>query len=309
MSVDPALRERLESIVRADRVVLFMKGTPDSPQCGFSAQVVSILGRLIPEYGSFDVLSDGAIREGIKDFSNWPTIPQLYVDGEFQGGCDIVKELYASGELQKLLGVEVQTVAAPSVTVTPDAAELLRGVIANQGGELHIAIDASFKHSLSVGPRTGNEIAASSNGLAILFDRDSAQRANGLVIGTADSGGTKALTVENPNAPRAAEVNQLSAPELQALMDAGQEFHLYDVRTPEEQKQARIAAATLVDARVAAEIEKLPKDALIVFHCHHGGRSQAAAEHFASRGFTNVHNLAGGIDAWSREVDASIPRY
>ena len=107
MSLDPALRERLDSIVRSDRVVLFMKGSPDAPQCGFSAQVVSILGRLLPTYGSFDVLSDREVREGIKEFSNWPTIPQLYVDGEFQGGCDIVKELYASGELQQLLGVQV----------------------------------------------------------------------------------------------------------------------------------------------------------------------------------------------------------
>jgi monothiol glutaredoxin len=108
MSLDPALRERLESIVRSDRVVVFMKGTPDAPQCGFSAQVVSILGRLIPSYGSFDVLSDREVREGIKEFSDWPTIPQLYVAGEFQGGCDIVKELYASGELQQLLGVPIK---------------------------------------------------------------------------------------------------------------------------------------------------------------------------------------------------------
>ena len=309
MSLDPALRERLASITRSDRVVVFMKGTPDAPQCGFSAQVVSILGRLIPSYGSFDVLSDREVREGIKEFSDWPTIPQLYVDGEFQGGCDIVKELYASGELAQLLGVQAQIVAAPTVTVTDDAADLLRSAVANQGGELHVAIDASFKHSLSLGPREGHEIVTESNGLTILFDRDSAQRANGLVIGAAESGGTKALTVENPNAPRAAAVNQLSARELQALMESGQKFHLYDVRTPEEHRQARIAGATLIDPRVAAEIEKLPKDALIVFHCHHGGRSQAAAEHFASSGFTNVHNLAGGIEAWSREVDPSVPRY
>jgi len=309
MSLDPALRERLDSIVRSDRVVVFMKGTPDAPQCGFSAQVVSILGRLLPSYKSVDVLSDREIRDGVKEFSNWPTIPQLYVDGEFQGGCDIVKELYASGELQQLLGVKTRDVASPDVTVTDDAADLLRGVIANQGGDLHVAIDASFKHSLSLGSREPHDIAAESNGLVILFDRDSAERANGLVIGMAESGGNKALTVENPNAPRAAAVNQLAAQELQALMESGQEFHLYDVRTPEEHRQARISGAVLVDPRVAAEIEKLPKESLIVFHCHHGGRSQAAAEHFASSGFTNVHNLAGGIDAWSREVDASVPRY
>jgi monothiol glutaredoxin len=169
MSLDPVLRERIESIIRADRVVLFMKGTPDAPQCGFSAQVVGILGQLLPEYGSFDVLSDREVREAIKEFSSWPTIPQLYVDGEFQGGCDIVKELYASGELRLLRGGE----ASPTrgLPVSDDAAERC-AVIASQEASSHVAIDASFS-TRSLGPREGHEIAASSNGLTILFDRDS----------------------------------------------------------------------------------------------------------------------------------------
>ncbi len=310
MSLDPALKERIESIIRSDRVVLFMKGTPDAPQCGFSAQVVSILDRLLPSYGSFDVLSDRAVREAIKEFSNWPTIPQLYVGGEFQGGCDIVKELYASGELNALLGVELAPVTAPSVHISDAAAKILREAQQGQGGELHVAIDPAFKHSLSLGPRAGHEVVAESNGLTLLFDRDSAARADGLVLDAADSGGGRmALTVENPNAPKSSPVHQIAPRELRQLLDSGENVRLYDVRTPDEHRQAHIAEATLVDARVAAEIEKLPKDALLIFHCHHGGRSQAAAEHFASRGFTNVHNLAGGIDAWSRDVDPSVPRY
>jgi monothiol glutaredoxin len=309
MPLDPALRARIQSIVDSDRVVLFMKGNPDSPQCGFSAQVVSILGRLLPDYGSFDVLSDRDVREGIKEFSQWPTIPQLYIGGEFQGGCDIVKEMYASGELHQALGIELAPVTAPNVTVTPAAAELLREAQKRQPGELHVAISPDFKHSLSLGPREGHEIAAESNGFTLLFDRESVSRASGLVIDAADSGGRKALTVDNPNAPKSEPVTQLSARELQSLLESGAEVHLYDVRTPEEQRKARIAGAELVDASVAAEIEKLPKDALIVFHCHHGGRSQAAAEHFAALGFTRIHNLAGGIDAWSRDVDPSVARY
>ncbi|MFI5314490.1 MAG: Grx4 family monothiol glutaredoxin [Myxococcota bacterium] len=309
MPLSPELRDRIQSIVGSDRVVLFMKGNPEAPQCGFSSQVVSILGRLLPRYGSFDVLSDREVRDGIKEFSNWPTIPQLYIDGEFQGGCDIVKEMYASGELHRALGLEVEKVTPPRVTVTDSAAEMLREAKGRQGGELHVAIDAEFKHSLSLAPRAGHEIAAESNGVALLFDRDSAQRASGLTIDAVDSGGRKALTVDNPNAPKSEPVNQLSVQELRALMDAGAELQLFDVRTPEEHRKARIAGATLVDARVAAEIEKLPRDARLVFHCHHGGRSQAAAEHFAALGFSNVHNLAGGIDAWSREIDPSVPRY
>jgi monothiol glutaredoxin len=309
MALSSELRDRIQSILASERVMLFMKGDPDAPQCGFSSQVVSILNRLLPRYGSFDVLEDRDVREGIKEFSNWPTIPQLYIDGEFQGGCDIVKEMYASGELHRALGLQAETVTPPSVIVTDSAAELLREAKTRQPGELRVAIDAGFKHSLSLGPRTGHEIAAEGNGITLLFDRESAARAGGLTIDAVDSGGRKALAVDNPNAPKGEPVNQLSVQELRALMDSGAELHLFDVRTAEEQRKARIAGATLVDARVAAEIEKLPRDARIVFHCHHGGRSQAAAEHFAALGFSNVHNLAGGIDAWSREVDPSIPRY
>ena len=84
---------------------------------------------------------------------------------------------------------------------------------------------------------------------------------------------------------------------------------LLDVRTAEERATAQIPGTTLVDPQVAAGIEKLPKDAMLVFHCHHGGRSQQAAEHFRALGFSNVYNVAGGIDAWSQQVDSSVPRY
>jgi len=106
MSLDPETRKRIQSIVDSGRVVLFMKGDRRMPQCGFSAQVVRILDSLVPDYTTCDVLADPAVRQGIKDFSSWPTIPQLYVDGEFLGGCDIVTELYQSGELQDRLKAE-----------------------------------------------------------------------------------------------------------------------------------------------------------------------------------------------------------
>ena len=96
--------ERIKEQVENDRVVLYMKGTPSLPQCGFSNVAAEILKRLGVEYQSYDVLSDPALREGIKQFSNWPTIPQLYVDGEFVGGCDIMRSMYESGELEKEIG-------------------------------------------------------------------------------------------------------------------------------------------------------------------------------------------------------------
>lgn len=89
--------------VKTNDVVLFMKGTPQFPQCGFSGQVVQILDYLGLDYKGINVLADGDLRQGIKDYSNWPTIPQLYVKGEFLGGCDIVREMFQSGELQTQL--------------------------------------------------------------------------------------------------------------------------------------------------------------------------------------------------------------
>jgi len=103
MALSEALRAHLRSIVDAHHVVLFMKGTRLSPQCGFSATVISILDHLGVRYETANILEDADLRQGIKDFSNWPTIPQLYVKGEFLGGCDITKEMFQSGELKQLL--------------------------------------------------------------------------------------------------------------------------------------------------------------------------------------------------------------
>jgi monothiol glutaredoxin len=103
--------ERIKQDVENNDVVLFMKGTPNFPQCGFSGKVVKILGFLEAPYKAVNVLEDTEIRDGVKLFSNWPTIPQLYVKGEFIGGCDIVSEMFASGELVsafKTAGVSVK---------------------------------------------------------------------------------------------------------------------------------------------------------------------------------------------------------
>jgi monothiol glutaredoxin len=98
------INEFIDNAVKTNDVFLFMKGTPDFPQCGFSSQVVQILTYLGVDFESANVLADQELREGIKAYANWPTIPQLYVKGEFIGGCDIVREMFQSGELQSHLG-------------------------------------------------------------------------------------------------------------------------------------------------------------------------------------------------------------
>ena len=101
--MDSTVQDRIRDQVAEAPVVLFMKGTPVFPQCGFSAAVVQILSHMGVKFKGVDVLADPSVREGIKSFSNWPTIPQLYVNGEFVGGCDIMREMYQTGELQQLL--------------------------------------------------------------------------------------------------------------------------------------------------------------------------------------------------------------
>jgi len=112
--MDNPVLEQIRGEVDGHEVVLFMKGTPVFPQCGFSAALVQILSHLGVKFKGIDVLQDPGLRQGIKDFSSWPTIPQLYVKGEFVGGCDIVREMAETGELEQLFtekGVASQTVA------------------------------------------------------------------------------------------------------------------------------------------------------------------------------------------------------
>ena len=95
------IKEKISNLVKSNDVCLFMKGTPDVPQCGFSSAVSNVLKHLEVKFNGINVLEDPELRQGIKDFSDWPTIPQLYVIGEFVGGCDIIKEMFEKGELQK----------------------------------------------------------------------------------------------------------------------------------------------------------------------------------------------------------------
>ena len=101
-----SIQEQLKEVIENNEIILFMKGSPDFPQCGFSGRTAQILQACDVRFASVDVLADNTVREGIKAYSNWPTVPQLYVRGEFIGGCDIMTELYESGELQKILKPE-----------------------------------------------------------------------------------------------------------------------------------------------------------------------------------------------------------
>jgi monothiol glutaredoxin len=309
MSTSSDTRSQIDAMVKSERVVLFMKGNRHAPQCGFSATVVQVLDGLVPEYRTIDVLSDPSIRQGIKDYSNWPTVPQLYIDGEFVGGCDIVREMFASGELQKKLGVDAGPVKPPKITITPAAVGALREAMADGEPEdrLHLAVDARFEHSLSLAPVAPGEIKVDASGLTLYVDSISARRADGTVIDFIQEGDESGFKIDNPNAPP--KVKQLSARELKQKLEAGEIREFFDVRTENERARARIDRAKPLDDAAVAYIEGLPKTTPIAFHCHTGRRSEAAAEHFRDKGFVNVFNLAGGITAWSDEVDPKVPKY
>src|SRR5689334_19245604 len=129
MTLDPETRKKLDQLVRSDDVVLFMKGSRSFPQCGFSASVVNILNTLIPKYTTVNILADADVRGGMKEYSDWPTFPQLFVRGEFVGGADIVRQMHESGELEKKLGTLVAPPKPPTLTVTEKAAAELTAAL------------------------------------------------------------------------------------------------------------------------------------------------------------------------------------
>jgi monothiol glutaredoxin len=308
MSLEPQLRTRIEALLHDHSVVLFMKGSPQAPRCGFSAAAAGVLNELLVDYASVDVLEDAQIREGIKAYGNWPTIPQLYVNGELVGGADIVQSMYASGELHRLLGVPQPDRTPPQIAISDAAAQAIRHALADAepGLALHLAIDPRFHAEFHLAKPAAGMIVSSANGIAIYLDLASAQRARGIRIDWVDTPQGSGLAIDNPNAPAA--VKALSAQELKSRLDAG-DITLIDVRPPEERAQASIGSPFRTFDDGIEVLSQLPKDTPLAFLCHSGGRSARVAEHFRGLGFRQVYNVDGGIDAWSREVDATVPRY
>lgn len=306
MALSEALRQRFSDLVTKHRVVLFMKGTRRAPQCGFSAQVVQILDELVPDYEVVDVFESPEVRDGIKQFTNWPTIPQVFIDGKFVGGCDIVREMYESSELQRLLGVNAAPVVAPRVTLSGGArAALLAALESGEGDVLHLEVSPRFEYDLFVGPRKSADVEATTEGPSVFFDAASARRVSAVNIDFV-AGANGGFKIESPDEPP--KVREMDVTELKARLDRG-DIQLFDVRPSHERALASIAAARALDAEGQEVLRNLDRDTPIAFHCHHGYRSQAAAQQLLAEGFRNVYNVRGGIEAWSQLVDPSVPRY
>jgi monothiol glutaredoxin len=308
MSLDPVVRQRIATLLEIHPVVLFMKGTPNAPQCGFSARTVQALAAVgLEDYHAVDVLADAGIREGIKLYGNWPTIPQLYIRGELVGGSDIVGQMADSGELQSALGLPPPDRTPPTIEVTPAAIAMLREAIEQAGADVAVQVQVDPQHQarLQLVPADDKAIATTLDGVRLQFDLASARRASGLAIDWADDERGRGLVITNPNAPPPV---QSIAPEQASERVSAGSLRLVDVRPADERAIAQVGVAfDTFDAGTDA-LESLPKDTPLAFLCHHGGRSAQAAEHFRQQGFTQVYNVIGGIDAWA-DLDGSIAKY
>ena len=307
MSTNP-VHTRIQALLHDHPVVLFMKGTRTAPSCGFSAAASGVLNELLPDYLSVDVLEDAQLRDAIKAFGNWPTIPQLYVKGELIGGADIVQSMYANGQLQELLGVPAPDRTPPQITISDAAARAIAGALAegDAGLDLHLAIDAQYHAQFHLDQADANEICSHANGIAIYMDLASANRARGVRIDWVETAQGAGLAIDNPNAP--ATIRTLSVQELKARLQSS-DITLIDVRPPEERALAALAQPfRTLDAGIDT-LAALPKDTALAFLCHTGIRSAHTAAQFCALGFRRVYNVKGGIDAWAREIDTGLPRY
>lgn len=302
------IRLRIEEIVSSNPVVLFMKGNRQAPQCGFSARVVDVLDELVDDYLTVDVLADEAIREGVKEYGQWPTIPQLYVRGTLIGGADIVAEMMRAGELAPLLGVEgPRETEVPEVHVSDAAVAAFREYAGAPKPDVRLAIDRGLDAELDIeAPREG-DLVLDLVTMRLSMDRASARRADGVSIDFVRGPSGTGFRIENPAAPP--KVKRMSVEQLDELRRAGKPHLLVDVRTPEERAIAEIAGSELLDEDLRGKLADLDRATTLVLYCHHGVRSRTAAEHCIRMGFRDVWNVEGGIDAWSLRVDPAVARY
>jgi len=272
MSLNEAVRDKIESHLKGSKVVLFMKGTPRQPMCGFSARTVAALDSVWPDYASVNVLEDEEIREGIKAYSNWPTIPQLFIDGELVGGCDIVLGMLNTGELHQILGLEEPDRTPPEITVTDAAAEKIRAAMqGHEGVALHFQVDANWESQFNLAPAQAGEIEVESNGITVMVDIATAPRVKGAVIDWVKTLTGEGLSVDLPAAPP--PVRQMSVQELAEKLKVGNVM-LIDVRGEADRAKARIESALVLDEDMMDKLAQMPRDTELAFICHTGNSSR-----------------------------------
>lgn len=306
---ESSIKATIDQLVNSHPVVLFMKGSPAMPQCGFSASVVEILDHYLSQYRSMDVLADEQLRSGIKDYSDWPTIPQLYIGGEFVGGADIVKEMHQSGELKSQLtkvilsGRTDNTDAGrtPEITLTAAA----KDVACNSREEgdpesLRIHITPDFEHQLTFDGAKVDDIIVETPGLTLVLDEDSALRAHGMTIDYVEEKEKAGFKINNPNGGKKEEASskdvdtlqypQLPAPTIRVLDAAYQQFVSALAEEGEGQFGVRVRARRMGEKQCVYELDIVPssdrkaedfeivQDALTMWVSPHDGKNLDGVE-------------------------------
>lgn len=290
---------RIEQMLDENPIFLFMKGNPQTPMCGFSSNTVKILKDLIGDgYGSFNVLEDPEIREGIKEYGQWPTIPQLYVNKELIGGNDIISEMFNTGELHELLNLEQPDRTPPVITITDEALAHIKEGLKDMGDhQLFLSVDDEFNTRFSLEMPKGYEIIADVGDLKVYMDIGTAKRSDGVEISWVDELQGSGLRIKNPNEPPA--VQNLSVAELQDWFATEvTNPHIYDVRSADKVAEGTVDHAVRLDKEAIESIESMDKETPLVFVCQVGQSSMSAAEFFRKKGYTKVFNLTGGYNAW-----------
>ncbi|MGJ8663773.1 MAG: Grx4 family monothiol glutaredoxin [Marinicella sp.] len=291
--------QRIEKMLNENPVFLFMKGTPQTPMCGFSSNTVKILKDMIgDDFASFNVLEDPEIREGIKSYGQWPTIPQLYINKELVGGNDIISEMFNTGELHELLNLKQPDRSPPEISITDEALNHIKAGLKDMGEhQLFLSVDEEFNTRFSLELPKGYEVVADVGDLKVYMDIGTAKRANGVEISWVDELQGSGLRINNPNEPPA--VQDLAVSELQDWFATDIENpKIYDVRSVEKFEEGSVDHAVRLDKQAITEIEGMDKNTPLVFVCQIGQSSMSAAEFFRKKGYTKVYNLTGGYNSW-----------
>jgi len=292
--------QRIEQMLDENPVFLFMKGNPQTPMCGFSSNTVKILKDLIGDgFSSFNVLEDPDIREGIKTYGQWPTIPQLYVNKELVGGNDIISEMFNTGELHELLNLTQPDRTPPKISITDDALNHIKEGLKDMGEhQLFLSVDDEYNTRFSLEMPKGYEVIADVGDLKVFMDIGTAKRSNGVEISWVDELQGSGLRIKNPNEPPA--VQDLSVSELQDwFVSEVENPHIFDVRSADQIADGTVDHAVRLDKTAIESIEEMDKQTPLIFVCQVGQSSMSAAEFFRKKGFTKVFNLTGGYNAWN----------
>ena len=158
--MNPDFKEKIEKLITDNKIVLFMKGYKHQPMCGFSARVVSMLSELEVDYHSENIFDDPEVRSGMKEYSSWPTFPQLYVDQQFVGGCDIITGMFQDGSLHSLLGVQREEVSTPNVEITEAAIGAFKAAMQRYDGvQVIVEITDQFQYDIGLGQSSPGDFA------------------------------------------------------------------------------------------------------------------------------------------------------